>query len=286
MRKRGGERRPIQEPVTAARERCGVAVCAVDEGGFYAERRPGPSLAGVVDTIWITQRPKDGGEPRVILPDAHADLILRLERPGCPIRLELNGPPTMPFANREAGPRFLVGVRFRPGGAFRCFGVAMSELRNRRVPLGELWPREVGELLEYVGASTSLEETATSLEAFLSERLSRSPSSEPSRKLSRAMAALGGDVPSVRLRDVSRGLGMSERHLRRRFEVVVGTSPKTFARIQRFRKTLTIIERAESAPEWASIASLCGYFDQAHLIHDFKRMTSLTPQQWYDTRNR
>src|SRR5262249_59589865 len=101
----------------------------------------------------------------------------------------------------------------------------------------------VEELREYVGASTSLEETATSLEAFLSRRLSRSPSSEPSRKLSYAMAALGRDGRSVRLRDVSRALGMSERHLRRRFEVVVGINPKTFARIQRFRKTLTTIER-------------------------------------------
>jgi len=257
---------------------------AIDEGGCYAERRACPSLTGVVDVIWATQRPQDGGEPRVMLPDAHADLILRLERPGCPVRLELNGPPTRPLVNVATGPRYLVGVRFRPGGAFPCFGVAMSELQNQRVPLGDLWPQEVAELFDCVAAAASLEKTATLLESFLAQRLCRSRGSEPSCELARAMDLLAGDGQSARVREIASALGMSERHLRRRFELVVGTSPKTFARIQRFRKAVTMAERASSAPEWASIALQCGYFDQAHLIHDFKRMTSLTPQQWHDGR--
>ena len=256
----------------------------VDEGGFFAERSAVPSLARVVDAIWIARRPINGGEPRAILPDAHADLILRLERPGDPIRLDLNGPPTTPFVNGVTGPRFLVGVRFRPGHAFSCFGVAMSELQNQRIPLSDLWPQEAAELLNCVGASTSLQMMATLLESFLVQRLRRSLSSEPSRELAQAMVALSGRGNSVRVRSIAGALGMSERHLRRKFEVVVGTSPKTFARIQRFRKALTMVERASSTPEWASLASLCGYFDQAHLIHDFKRMTSLTPQQWRNAR--
>ncbi|HJZ76611.1 MAG TPA: AraC family transcriptional regulator [Vicinamibacterales bacterium] len=257
-----------------------------DEGGFYAERSAVPSLARVVDAIWIAQRPRDGGEPRVMVPDAHADLILRLDAPGYPTRFELNGPPTRPFVNGEYGPRFIVAVRFRPGRAFPCFGVAMSELQNQRVSLCDLWPEEVAKLLDCVSTSTSLENTATLLESFLVERLGRSLSSEPSRGLARAMVALSADGRSARVREIAAALGISERHLRRKFEVVVGTSPKTFARIQRFRKALTILEKAPTPPHWASIASLCGYFDQAHLIHDFKRMTSVTPQQWYDARRR
>src|SRR5262249_9435388 len=199
----------------------------IDARGFYAERRACPSLARVVDPIWLSRSPKGGGEPWVILPDAHADLILRLERPGCPVRLELNGPPTRPLVNEDTGPRFLVGVRFRPGRAFCCFGVAMSELQNQRVPLGELWPREVAELLDCVAASTSLERTAALVESFLAQSLGRLLSSEPSRDLAQAMVALGGKGHTVRVREIAESLGMSERHLRRRFEVVVGTSPKT-----------------------------------------------------------
>src|SRR5262249_8993157 len=55
-----------------------------------------------------------------VVPDAHADLILRLEAPGRPTRFELNGLPTRPFVNAENGPRYIVGVRFRPGRAFPC----------------------------------------------------------------------------------------------------------------------------------------------------------------------
>jgi len=220
------------------------------------------------------------------LPDANSDLILRLERLGLPTRLELNGPPTRPLVNGNAVHRFLVGVRFRPGGAFACFGVAMSELQNQRVPLGDLSPEDTAEVLERVGAATTLHETAAALTMFLARRLRRSRSAHSSRDLAQAMVALSRDEQSVRLREIARALGTSERHLRRKFEVVVGTSPKTFARIQRFRKTLAMIERASSVPDWASIASACGYFDQAHLIHDFKRMTSLTPQKWHDALRR
>src|SRR5262249_33940397 len=133
---------------------------------------------------------------------------------------------------------------------------------------------------------SSLEQAATSLETFLIRRLRRSRHSEPNRELAQAMVALGGGGKVARVREIAAALGMSERHLRRQFEIVVGTSPKTFARIQRCRKALTNVEGASSAPEWASIASLSGYFDQAHLIHEFKRMTSHTPQQWYDARRR
>src|SRR5262245_14076382 len=87
----------------------GASETSVEDGVFYAERRAVPSLARVVDAIWIAGRPAEAGESRVILPDAHADLILRLERPGRPTWLELNGPPTRSFVSGETGPRFLVG---------------------------------------------------------------------------------------------------------------------------------------------------------------------------------
>src|SRR5262245_21100179 len=96
---------------------------------------------------------------------------------------------------------------------------AVSRPPRARIPLGDLWPREVAELLDCVGASTSLEKAATSLESFLARRLRQSLISEPSRELARAMGALGGDEQSVRLREIAKALGLSERHLRRKVEV-------------------------------------------------------------------
>lgn len=70
--------------------------------------------------------------------------------------------------------------------------------------------------------------------------------------------------------------GLSRRQLERRFLLEVGAPPKLYARIARFNHVLELL--AESlAPDWPDIAYLCGYYDQAHLIREFRRFTGQTP---------
>jgi AraC-like DNA-binding protein len=71
-------------------------------------------------------------------------------------------------------------------------------------------------------------------------------------------------------------LGVSERHLRRVFREAVGMSPKTFAKLTRFHRALRAARR-EAHPRWASIAAHAGYYDQAHLIAEFRAITGVTP---------
>jgi AraC-like DNA-binding protein len=77
--------------------------------------------------------------------------------------------------------------------------------------------------------------------------------------------------------EVAEDLGVSERHLRRLFREAVGLSPKNFAMLARFHRALRAA-RLETHDGWASIASAAGYYDQAHLISDFRRIAGVTPQ--------
>ena len=72
-------------------------------------------------------------------------------------------------------------------------------------------------------------------------------------------------------------LGTSERHFRRVFRETVGVSPKTYARLRRFRRAVALARRA-AAPDWAAIAADVGYYDQAHLIADFRAIGGATPR--------
>ena len=45
---------------------------------------------------------------------------------------------------------------------------------------------------------------------------------------------------------------------------------------QRFQRALDM-SRLSSQADWASIALACGFYDQAHLINDFKCLSDLTP---------
>ena len=76
-------------------------------------------------------------------------------------------------------------------------------------------------------------------------------------------------------------LGVSERHLRRVFRETIGMGPKSFAKLTRFRRALHAA-REEAHASWARIAAAAGYYDQAHLITDFRAIAGVTPQALLD----
>jgi transcriptional regulator GlxA family with amidase domain len=72
-------------------------------------------------------------------------------------------------------------------------------------------------------------------------------------------------------------LGVTARHLERCFESHVGLSPKVLCRLARFHHMRTLLDVARR-PDWSHLACECGYFDQAHLIREFRHFTGRTPQ--------
>ena len=74
---------------------------------------------------------------------------------------------------------------------------------------------------------------------------------------------------------VTNQIGLSERRFIQVFAEQVGLTPKLF-RVKRFQKVLRQITRSESI-NWMQIALSCGYFDQAHFIHDFRAFSGINP---------
>jgi AraC-like DNA-binding protein len=67
---------------------------------------------------------------------------------------------------------------------------------------------------------------------------------------------------------------MSARQFRRRCLEETGLTPKHLARVLRFRRACQLAERGES---WLRVAAEAGYFDQAHLIRDFREFAGVSP---------
>jgi AraC-like DNA-binding protein len=80
----------------------------------------------------------------------------------------------------------------------------------------------------------------------------------------------------MRVSNVAKVIGVSERTLRRDIIATVGLSPKVLARILRFQKTLTLL-RLRKQPDLCDIAFDCGYADQAHMGREFQEFSGLTP---------
>ena len=73
-------------------------------------------------------------------------------------------------------------------------------------------------------------------------------------------------------------LGWSHRRLIARYRDTVGLPPKLVARIVRFER-LTARIATNPAIDWATAATACGYFDQAHLAREVRELAGITPTE-------
>ncbi|HEY6478791.1 MAG TPA: helix-turn-helix domain-containing protein, partial [Streptosporangiaceae bacterium] len=77
--------------------------------------------------------------------------------------------------------------------------------------------------------------------------------------------------------------GWSDRHLRAKFRMEIGLTPKAAARVIRFdraRRRLAGRVGAGGAPDLAGLAADAGYYDQAHLDREFAALAGCAPTAW------
>ena len=175
----------------------------------------------------------------------------------------------------------VMGVHFKPGGAFRFLGVPASELVDIHVDLEALWGRPTQDLREQLCAAAGPAKRFRVLERALVARLKNTL--EEHRAVRAALDIFGRDAGEARTRDLAAHLGLSQRHFIKVFSKQVGVTPKLFGRVQRFQRAADLT-RSSSTPDWADIAAACGYFDQSHLIHDFQTLSGLSPTEFHRQR--
>lgn len=257
---------------------------------IYRVRAPRPPLSHFVENLWFYRDLVVGHTREKLLPDASMELIVDLA--GAPKKLYDRNETALHVPYRrcwisgmqrkyivigaEPGSS-MMGVHFRTGGAAPFFGFPISELAGEVVELDLIWKREILSLREQLLETESIDGKFDLLETYL---LAKAQSKlEPDKTVSVALAALGS-WPVVTLRDLSSHLGLSHKQMLARFDCRVGLTPKFTSRLLRFRKTLSAIAAAPVQPDWSDLAVDSGYYDQAHLIHEFQEFAELTPVEY------
>jgi len=205
------------------------------------------------------------------LPDGRTTLILRVLGNGrgdvC-----LAGPRTRAQFKNATGIARAVKIRFKPGWSSSLFGVSASAVTDRIVPLEDIWGRAGREFSAELLAARSLPEVLDALSRAIAARMHGTIESSSAHLARRAVRLLEGG--EVRVESVAQRLGITARHLRRVFTESVGIGPKEFARTVRLQRA---VRSASTSRNWGRIASDAGYYDQAHLIADFRELVGFTP---------
>ena len=236
--------------------------------------------------LWLYDGWSPGHEKERALPDGSVELVINLREDETrlydaddPSRVRryggavVCGPHSRYFVIDTAEQVSAIGVHFRPGGAFPFLGMPADELADQHVSLEALWGRAARELRERVLEAATPEEKLDVLEETLGARLA-SAARHPA--VAFALSRFRANPHAMAIARVEGEIGLSPRRFIEVFRREVGLTPKLFCRVRRFQRVLARINRQEPIA-WADVAVSCGYYDQAHFIHDFKAFSGISP---------
>lgn len=168
-----------------------------------------------------------------------------------------------------------VMVKFKHGGFFRLFKIPFTEFNNECHNARTVLDKSFTRLHENILNAENVDAKVSLLEAFLLKKAASSNSSMPIDRIVDHIFMNNGNVPIM---DLASNACMSIRQLQRKFLEQFGLSPKHYSRLIRFNNAHRMKILSPNLT-WGEISIRCGYFDQMHLIHDFKSIAALNPCQ-------
>src|SRR5262249_13927458 len=221
---------------------------------FLRTYTPGPPLDACIDRFWLcTDTPSHPRER--ILPSGTVELVINLSDdeiriydpcdPARPRRYPgavVSGPYSNFFLIDPLVHASIIGVHFRPGRAVPVLGVPASGLADAHVDLEALWGRTAAELGGRLCPAAAPAERFGVLEEVLLGRLRHARPRHGAIPV--ALDALEQADAAVKVRDLARRVGLSQRRFIQLFTAEVGLTPKLYGRVRRFQRARDLMRQA------------------------------------------
>jgi AraC-like DNA-binding protein len=244
----------------------------------YVPKRP---VAEFVAFFWYWRIHTVPRAPERILPMPTVELVINLGS-GRTADAGISGPQSRSFIVEGTAQRELLGIHFKPGGAFPFLNSPCAELLNLNLTLADLWgERKAAELLARVHEASTVAGKFHALEKWLIMNATCPLQHHPA--VSYALREFQRDPRMLKSDRLAERLGISQRRFIQLFRDELGLAPKLFGRVQRFQQVIQAIATRDTV-DWPELALAFGYFDQAHFIHEFKEFSSLTPGEYLGLR--
>jgi methylphosphotriester-DNA--protein-cysteine methyltransferase len=261
----------------------------------YREIQPSKRLAKYIKCLWTLEAGVSpaGSAPEPVMPDGCIELIFNLSDPFRRYHADgtLESQPRSIIAGQmrssamiePSGRVDLFGVRFQHAGASPFFRFPLNELTDNIVSLEFVWGRKGREIAERINEAPTAESRAEILEDALAGLLAKNSASD--RVVETASRLITENMGLTAIDRIADSIGVNGRRLERRFQQSLGLSPKRFSRIIRFQNFLAAVRSGPSASILDTALSF-GYYDQAHLIREFREFSGKTPLAFFDNEHK
>lgn len=166
-----------------------------------------------------------------------------------------------------------IRVDFLPGGLFHLLNIPMHELLDEGFDALELFGSEMKDINDRLRETSDLGEGKDIVERFLLKRVSGLNEILPFDSAMLALLRNNGAIPIEKVADLS---CLSVKQFERKCKERIGMNPKMYARILKFSNAYRLHE-ASPHLRWIDVAYQAGYYDQMHMIRDFKTFAGVNP---------
>ena len=245
--------------------------------------QPSPLLAPYVKNYWLLKTVGNSESLQRTVPCGMMNLIfhrgnrlLSIYENELQPRAFLSGHEKTFSDLRYTGQINMIFVAFRPVGVRAFFNLPIIKTNNLRLTAGDLEDKELSGLENSLTNTEDDQLCILLIEQFLLKRLTQLAEYNLKRIETTIRLINSGQTDVSVLADAA---CLSTKQFNRIFSDYVGSNPKEFSRTVRFQRALHILE-TQSQISMIGLAYECGYFDQSHLIKEFKTLSGYTPTEY------
>ncbi len=245
---------------------------------YYVPRGP---LSEFVGLFWYWRGHDMPYSKERVLPMGTAELVINLGT-GRTAGAGISGPQSEFFVIERTVQDELLGIHFNFGGAFPFLDFPFGELHGLSVTLADVWGEQTAaDLICRLHEARTIHLKFQVIEQWLMGLVKQELAHHPA--VSFAVREFQKDPSLLSSASMAERAGFSQRHFIELFRDEVGLTPKRFCRVQRFQKVIRAVHKC-AAVDWVDVALDCGYFDQSHFNHDFKKFSGLSPTEYLSLR--
>jgi AraC-like DNA-binding protein len=184
----------------------------------------------------------------------------------------------------STGETSLLIVVLRPFAIYQLLGSASSTLRDTVIDIEDLFGLKGINVQHKLAETADIHEKIRIIEKFLLQLLVDYQHNLPAI-IPACINYISLNKGLGTVKELIQFSGYSERQLERLFNTVVGVSPNSFMQIIKLHNFLKELKKSDATRSLTRLCHHSGYYDQAHLIRSFKKVTGLTPSHYIKNNN-
>jgi len=159
------------------------------------------------------------------------------------------------------------------------FDIPLSKLQKQFIELENLWGSKGKDLKKILQYKIEIQETIQYLNCFFEVFFQSTKVNENYKRLDYILDFCKQKKGVLTVDELANHTKLSYRTIHRLFTDEIGVCPKNYLKIIRFNKVCNFINCSNKV-NWSELIYACGYYDQAHFIHDFKSIMKFTPNDF------